>query len=583
MRRTPSVVVAVLFFLLFLASCSFREEESLEMSYRSPILFIDSKQIDEEDAYFIDGRSAFLSVESVKDALKEKGVRFEAGEIRTKLKVADYLEDEALKRAFHKDEISFLIPTLNYRSKDYINVRFLRELFDMKVVEADNMLLVFTKDGPLAPNKKALLPKSTELYTKTDTGFEPIEKTQSASEVYVADRGEEENKLPIYHYMNGLCYADRSSLEALSEYRNEPKKIRAAQKKDKYKALQMNWEVLTSYQESIVRAPKEKIEGLDILIPTCFELGEAELNSKLSHEYVERAKELGYLVYGHFADKGDLALFRSLLAEEGKRKELSDSLLFYCAYFGLDGINFDLTELDRSDREAFTRFFSETSKRASMLGLTLSICVPPMDGSPYERRLFHKVPDSEAPPGSDLKEVSEEARQALLEGVLDFPALKDDTDFFILMAIDQYGTESQVPGPVSSLAWTEENIRQLLSVIPAEQLVLAQASYLRVYVLEPGDLSVQGTQLSSLKDFKEITKTRNVNLLYDYSASQEVAEYQDPEKKLLYRVWLEDEASFSQRLDLIKKYRLKGLAIWSMAFEEGWQVRLKNRLLQELR
>lgn len=581
MRRTPSVVVAVLFFLFFLASCSFREEEGLEMSYRSPILLIDSKQIDEEDAFFVDGGSVFLSVKSIQDVLKDKGVRFEAGGIRTKLKVSDYLEDESLKRAFHRDEISFLIPTLNYRSKDYINVRFLRELFDMKVIEADKLLLVFTKDAPLAPNKKALLPKSTELYAKTDAGFELIEKTASASEVYVADREGEEGKVPIYHDGNGLCYADRSSLEALSEYRNEPKKIRAAQKKEKYKALQMNWEVLTSYQESIVRAPKRKMEGLDILIPTCFELGEAELSSKLSHEYVDGAKDLGYLVYGHFADKGDLALFRSLLAEEGKRKELSDSLLFYCAYYGLDGINFDLTEAERSDREAFTRFFSDTSKRARMLGLTLSICVPPMDGSSVERRLFHKAPGSAVPPGADVLELGEGAGQAILEGVLDLPAIKDDADFFILMAIDQYGSESQVPGPVSSLAWTEENIRQILSVIPAERLVLAQASYLRIYALDAGDLSVRGTQLSSLKDFQEITKTKHVKLLYDYSASQEVAEYPDAEKKLLYRVWLEDEDSFSKRLELIQKYRLKGLAIWSLAFEEGWQVRLKNSLLQE--
>lgn len=496
----------------------------------------------------------------------------------------DYF-DVPTESLFYHREFTFFLPLVEYKSERYLNVNFLKDLFGIKMIEQGHSLGIFSEEAGVCPNKKALLPGGSKLYKKKGTEYIFLEKTENACEVYVqlTEESPIEEKLPAYLPFVGFCYLEASDLEDLSSFDGKKKRLRPSEKKEKYKALQMTWDVLSSYQESFVKVPTERIEGLDILIPTSFKYVGDAFYCDISHEYVQGAKALGYSVYGHFSNHGDAVFFRNILADENKKRELIDALLFYSAFFELDGINLDLSGLERSDREAFSDFFIALSERADALGLSLSLCVPPIDSEGAERKIFNKYLENAPSQTLPFQELRESRRQDFLQGFIDFARLKDRADYFVLMALDQYDSDSAVAGPVASLSWVEENLKTLLQELPSDRLILAQPSYLRIFTLDAQGELVLNSKISSHKELQTTIKSRTLKYLYDASARQEVIEFRDLEKPVIYRVWIDDETSLRARLAPVERYGLRGYASWSLAFEEAWQSRLKDEVLGSLR
>ncbi len=580
-----SLFLVVFFSLFIISACEKNDEKVEEPSFKESVLVVNSEEINEEDMFFKDKGSIFLSVEVLKKYFNQAEIEYLDYGIKTRLDLGDFCAEDEMRDVFYKDEISFVVPFVDYKSNKYVNVRFLRDVFDIKVLDLDNILAVFTSDdAESCPNAVGLLAKNTDLYQKNADVYVQSAKLPESAEVYIVNyplfssesSSSEDDKVQCYIENIGLTYVPLSSLDAVSKYENLNKQIKVGYKKDKYKPFQMSWEKIDSYQESILKAPKEKYSGLDVLMPSSFFFGESAVESNLSHEYVESAKDLGYLIYAHFSNGADANYFRNVLADTEKKEEMIDSVLFYSLFFEVDGINFDFMNLNRSDRENFSVFFSDLAERAHKLGLTVTLCIPPSDNSEKPRILFNKDMEN-TPPSQDVSE--EKVDDLLGETYIDLMNLQTSVDYFIIMAIDQYDSKSKIDGPVSSIKWVEKNIEQVLESIPSSKLILAQPNYLRMFTLDEDGENVVDTKVLSVRDLKRIIKNRNVRNLYDEAASQDVIEFSDLDKPLIYRVWLEDEDSLRKRLELVKKYKLKGYATWNMSFEEAWHRELKNEIL----
>ncbi len=593
MKKMLIFFVLLSSFFMF-AACDLlqKKEEKEQAVFSEPVLILNSVFITEKDAFFKEDGSIFLSLDILKNNYENPDIEYNSCGIKALLHLADFCLEEdfdEMSEIFYDEDISFLIPSFNYKNKQYVNALFLSDLLDITVLDLGNSVALFTnEDDKIMPNAKAFLPKYSKLYKKNKLTYEEWMTLPASSEVYVVNHptyspesfNDLDNKLACYIENIGLCYVNLEDLDAVSLYRHQPKKISLTYKKDKYKIMQFGWQNIQSYQDSILKMPKEKIKGLDVIMPSCFSFGENMLKSSLSQEYMLSAKDAGYLVYGYFTSGGDGNYFRNILATPSKMRDMMDSLLFYSAYFELDGLNFDFSNLNRSDRESVDAFFPDLATRAHKLGLSVSLCVPAVDSSSMKRNLKNK--DLENAP-LDLGEKVEKTydEKIIAEGYINFDHLQTSVDLFMLMAIDQYNSSSKMAGPVSSVTWTEDNLKQLVSVMPSEKIVLAQPNYLRIFTMDEYGEVVQETSVCSEKDLKERLENRSIKHLYDTLAMQDVIEFTDLEKPLLHRVWLEDEKNLTKRLELVKDYGLKGYAVWNMDFEEAWQSKLRNKVLGE--
>jgi spore germination protein YaaH len=218
--------------------------------------------------------------------------------------------------------------------------------------------------------------------------------------------------------------------------------------------------------------------------------------------------------------------------------------LVFSSLYNLDGINIDFENMHFHDRDLLTQFMRELTPLAHEQGLTVSIDVTMISNSLNWSRIY------------------------------DRPALAEIVDYVALMAYDEHWANSPVAGPVASLPWVERGLQAVLQEVPAEKLLLGMPFYARIWkeeMLEGGDVEVSANAYSMAR-VQETLKEKKAAVSWDERAKQNYAEYREGD--ILYRVWVEDAESIRQRVELVHKYNLAGVASWRRGFEkpEIWQI-----------
>ncbi len=602
-------IIAFLFLSFFaLSSCSDEKNDMGQSSSQDFKLFLNSKEISDEKNFFKEKDSLFLSLDLIENIFDSPDTEQVNDKIKTKIDIKDFIDDKELCKAFHSEKIYFTIPCVDYKDRYYVNTKFLKDFFDFSILEFQDVYFIFTgtsKDKK--PNATALLPKGSSIYEKNKDEYTLFKESDKNLEIYIAeypfdskfDYEKEDLKLLTYSPDFGIKYISAFDIENCTVWNEEKKSIKISNSRDKYKAIQMSWDVYESYSSFILQAPKIKIQGLDILSPSCFSFVEDELQCIMSHEYASSAKDLGYLLYGHFTNSKDPDIIKDAIpdsiikdnkdilidtiSKEDKMNEMVDLLLFYSLYYGFDGLNIDFVNLIINDRDDFTYFFSDLAERAHKLGLGISLCVPTYAGNTVERTLRSKDLVNSKPKEESINDINIESGQFLGNGFIDFPKIQSSVDFFVLMAMDQYPSGLKISGPVASCKWVERNIKDLISLVPPEKIVLAQATYLRVYCMDKKFQYVDSNFLCSDDELRAKINGRTVDYLYDELAEQNVYQFRDIEKPIGYRVWVEDEKSLKKKLNFVDEYGLKGYATWDKNREPDWYRELKNEVLSDER
>jgi len=298
-----------------------------------------------------------------------------------------------------------------------------------------------------------------------------------------------------------------------------------------------------------------KIEGLDVLSPTWFQLKDADGNliNRADATYVKWAHDNGYKVWALFSnDFQDIKMTSKFLHNADARDNAIRQILIYASLYNLDGINIDFENVYKEDKDALTQFVRELTPLLREQGLVVSIDVTIPDGSDTWSKCY------------------------------DRKALGEIVDYVMLMTYDQHWATSPKAGSVAQITWVEQNLVKVLEMVPREKLLLGLPFYTRLWQEEKTDNGtiVKQAAVLSMEGSKKVVNDNTAEVVWDEESGQFYTEYEKDGKT--YKLWIEDENSINLKSSLVHKYKLAGTAAWSRTYENPAVWDVLNANLKEI-
>jgi len=290
-----------------------------------------------------------------------------------------------------------------------------------------------------------------------------------------------------------------------------------------------------------------KIEGVNVVSPTWYELSDSSgnISSKYSSSYYAKAKSYGYKIWPIITNGIDSASYTpedtsAMLNSELSRENFISNLLNICINNKLDGINMDFEAMKTEDRDLYTQLIREMTPLFRQHGIKVSV-------------------DTYFVEYIDRKGVGAAA------------------DYVILMGYDQRGGWSSVAGSISEISWVENNIKSLMddSKIPANKIILGVPFYSRLWIEKTGE-EKPTTKVYTMEDCQDFIDYYNLTKKYDEKSGQNYVEH--AKGSLTYKLWIEDDTSIKNRVDIVNNYKLAGISAWRKGFETNntWNVITSN-------
>lgn len=285
----------------------------------------------------------------------------------------------------------------------------------------------------------------------------------------------------------------------------------------------------------------EKTKGVNVIAPTWFALSDNEGNfrSLASKEYVEKAHARGIQVWGLLDNFSKDVQSEKLLASTETRRRLINGLIAEAEKYNLDGLNMDFESLKPAAGVHYVQFLRELSIPCREKGIILSVdnYVPTSYNSFYDR---------------------EE------QGIV--------ADYVIIMGYDEHYSGGE-PGSVASLEFVRSGIENTLDVVPKEKVINGVPFYTRVWT--EGQSGVTSSALG-IADAKKWVTDNDVELYWQQELGQYYGELETSEG--VKTVWLEEEKSLGEKMELIWQNDLAGVACWKLGLEDqaawgsiGWE------------
>ncbi|WP_394141510.1 glycosyl hydrolase family 18 protein [Cytobacillus oceanisediminis] len=304
--------------------------------------------------------------------------------------------------------------------------------------------------------------------------------------------------------------------------------------------IQLTWEAVYSHNPNTSQIPK--MPGVNVVSPTWFELSKEDgsIKNRGSIEFSRWAQQQGYQVWGLFSNAFDPVLTHEAFQSFETRQNMIRQLLHFSKLYELNGINLDIENVNPGDGPLITQFVREATPYFHEAGLIVSMDITFISSSGNWSAFYER---------DELAEIA---------------------DYMVVMAYDEHWGSSPVAGSVASIPWVEENLKNLLEVVPNEKLILGVPLYARLWEQkQSGEVSSKALSMNKVKEWLSENK---INPAYDHASGQNYAEHYSEEDQTTYRIWLEDELSLKKRADLARKYKLAGVASWSRYFadESAW-------------
>lgn len=301
--------------------------------------------------------------------------------------------------------------------------------------------------------------------------------------------------------------------------------------------VSLAFEGIYSLEENFAKTPSENNDGFNVLAPTWFDLNvQGIVINHADRHYVDQAHENGDKVWAVFTNDFNPDWTNELLTSREYRNKAIGQMLFYVAYYNLDGINLDFENMYLANKDGLTQFVRECYDVFNAYNVTMSI-------------------DVTRPGGSDM-----------WSKVYDRQALQAYVDYVVLMAYDEHWGSSPIAGSVASMPWTEASITMSLEEIPNEKLILAMPLFMRAWVTN-GDRALSSTA-ETMTSIDRYLENIDYTVVYDEASGQNYAEFSKNNQAI--KVWFEDELSIDKRLTLYEKYDLPGVAVWRKGYEKDW-------------
>ena len=309
----------------------------------------------------------------------------------------------------------------------------------------------------------------------------------------------------------------------------------------------LGWHQVTSAEGSTVSNLIQALNntsGINIIGPTwfCFNGTDGNITSIANADYVAYAHQVGVKVWAVFQNSSypggapDGNTTDSILAYTSKREALIDQVITAVLDNGIDGINLDFEMILNTEEGAdnYIQFVRELSVACRNNGITFSIDnYVPLYTMHYDR--------------------TEQARFA---------------DYLVIMGYDEYGSFSTEAGPVASIPFVKQGIEDTLELIGGDSSKVINAIPFYTVVWNDSipyeDTVSMPTAKEYLSKYPDATViTWNDELGYNYGY------YTSPLNGVTYSLWIEDDESIAEKLELMNQYDLAGVALWKLQQETG--------------
>jgi spore germination protein YaaH len=246
----------------------------------------------------------------------------------------------------------------------------------------------------------------------------------------------------------------------------------------------------------------------------------------------------------------DQPMIHHILTNPGARAKSIESLVALCRDNKFDGIQFDVENVHVKYKNEFTSWVRESAEALHRVNCQVSAAVVPRfteDRGPtsYHQWIFDNW-----------------------RGVYDYKALADALDFISFMTYAQH-TGGSPPGPVAGYTWMEDCLKYVLSLgVPPNKISLGVPAYsdwwYPVYSDKDG-ARMRGNDVS-------------YTTVMDTLAKRGVTPMWDDREKTLYAIWshagvnelawIEDARAFAIKVDLARRYKLRGYSVWVLGLED---------------
>ena len=286
----------------------------------------------------------------------------------------------------------------------------------------------------------------------------------------------------------------------------------------------------------------QNMTGVNVISPTWFSIADnsGNITNIASGEYVMQAHEKGLKVWGLVDNFSENISTTTVLSSTSARQNLEGQLIAGALKTGLDGINVDFESLSEDVGIHFLQFLRELSIQCHENNLVLSVDnpVPENFTSHYDRAEQGKV-----------------------------------TDYVIIMGYDEHYVGSEA-GSVASLPWVEQGVKDTLTEVPAERTILAVPFYTRLWKTTDGGALT--SEAIGMDQAQKVIADNGAETYWYKTTSQNYGTYEGD--GATYQIWLEDSKSIAEKVKLISKYKLAGVAEWKLGFENSgiWKTIAKN-------
>ena len=315
--------------------------------------------------------------------------------------------------------------------------------------------------------------------------------------------------------------------------------------------INLVWDYFSEYGSAPDRSGT-KIEGVNVVSPAFFYIDEngnfQENVGSEGKKYIIWAKENKYKIWPMVSNAGSgmLEVTSNIMNDFNKRQKLIENIVNVCVKYNLDGINIDFENMKQEDKDMYSQFIIELTPRIKEIGLVTSVDVTAPDGAETWSLCF------------------------------DRHVIGDVADYIMFMAYDQYGVSSKKAGTTAGYNWVETNINKFINTeeIDTDKIILGIPLYTRLWTIEDEDNA--DSSVVNMNKVDEVVP-KDAKRTWDNVLKQNIVEYtENGEKK---KMWIEDLQSIQEKVSLVTKYNLGGVASWEKdrEIEDVWTI-IKNEL-----
>lgn len=414
----------------------------------------------------------------------------------------------------------------------YIPIRELEDVYGIEIEYIENSK-VLTIDSISREQKKAIITKDVAVKSSKNFIAKTVDRAKKGSYVIVVS---EENGYARIRTENGkLGYIKSNKIANTVAVREEIEEEKQIEGK-----VNLVWD----YYSTTATAPNRTgvtMDGVNVVSPAFFYLdSDGVLRENIGEKgqaYIDWAHSNGYKVWPMVQNAGDgmLSVTSEIMNDYDKRQELINQIVIACVSYKLDGVNIDFENMKQEDKDMYSRFIIELTPRIKDMGLVVSVDVTAPDGSETWSMCF------------------------------DRHVIGDVADYIVFMAYDQYGASSNKSGTTAGYNWVELSLKKFLNTeeIESEKIILAIPLYARLWT-ENSSGSIIKQSAVPIKSIDNVIPS-NVEKQWNDDLKQYYAEYK--EGAYTKKIWIEDENSLKEKINLVNNYKLGGIASWEKGME----------------